>query len=119
MAHGPVVHSHSHKLNKKVKKLGLKSALSDKFKLGKLFILDSLKCDGKTSSLKKNFDKLGVENTLVISGEKVDENFLRATSNIKNVDILSYKGMNVYDIVQKDNLIIVDEALKLIEERLS
>ena len=119
MAHGPVVHSHSHRLNKKVKKLGIKSALSDKFKLGKLVILDSLKCDGKTSSLKKNFDKLGVDNALIISGEKVDENFIKASSNIKNLDILSYQGLNVYDIIKKDNLIIVDDALKLIEERLS
>ena len=119
MAHGPVVHSHSHRLNKKVKKLGIKSALSDKFKLGKLVILDSLKCDGKTSSLKKNFDKLGVGNALIISGEKVDENFIKASSNIKNLDILSYQGINVYDIIKKDNLIIVDDALKLIEERLS
>ena len=119
MAHGPVVHSHSHRLNKKVRKLGIKSALSDKFKLGKLVILDSLKCDGKTSSLKKNFDKLGVENALIISGEKIDENFIKASSNIKNLDILSYQGINVYDIIKKDNLIIVDDALKLIEERLS
>ena len=51
MAHGPVVHSHSHRLNKKVKKLGLRSALSDKFKLGKLIILDGSKCDGKTSNI--------------------------------------------------------------------
>ncbi|MDB2583952.1 50S ribosomal protein L4 [Alphaproteobacteria bacterium] len=119
MAHGPVVHSHSHRLNKKVKKLGIKSALSDKFKLGKLVILDSLKCDGKTSSLKKNFDKLGVDNALIISGEKIDANFIKASSNIKNLDILSYQGLNVYDIIKKDNLIIVDDALKLIEERLS
>jgi large subunit ribosomal protein L4 len=119
MAHGPVVHSHSHRLNKKVRKLGIKSALSDKFKLGKLVILDGLKCDGKTSSLKKNFDKLGVENALIISGEKIDENFIKASSNIKNLDILSYQGINVYDIIKKDNLIIVDDALKLIEERLS
>ena len=119
MAHGPVVHSHSHRLNKKVRKLGIKSALSDKYKLGKLVILDSLKCDGKTSSLKKNFDKLGVGNALIISGEKIDENFIKASSNIKNLDILSYQGINVYDIIKKDNLIIVDDALKLIEERLS
>ena len=119
MAHGPVMHSHSHRLNKKVRKLGIKSALSDKFKLGKLVILDSLKCDGKTSSLKKNFDKLGVDNALIISGEKIDENFIKASSNIKNLDILSYQGINVYDIIKKDNLIIVDDALKLIEERLS
>jgi large subunit ribosomal protein L4 len=119
MAHGPIVHSHSHSLNKKVRKLGIKSALSDKFKLGKLVILDSLKCDGKTSSLKKNFDKLGVDNALIISGETIDENFIKASSNIKNLDILSYQGINVYDIIKKDNLIIVDDALKLIEERLS
>jgi large subunit ribosomal protein L4 len=119
MAHGPVVHSHSHRLNKKVRKLGIKSALSDKFKQGKLVILDGLKCDGKTSSLKKNFDKLGVDNALIISGEKIDENFIKASSNIKNLDILSYQGINVYDIIKKDNLIIVDDALKLIEERLS
>jgi len=119
MAHGPVVHSHSHRLNKKVRKLGIKSALSDKFKLGKLVILDNLKCDGKTSSLKKNFDKLGVDNALIISGEKIDENFIKASSNIKKIDILSYQGINVYDIIKKDNLIIVDDALKLIEERLS
>ena len=119
MAHGPVVHSHSHRLNKKVRKLGIKSALSDKFKLGKLVILDSLKCDGKTSSLKKNFDELGVDNDLIISGEKIDDNFIKASSNITNLDILSYQGINVYDIIKKDNLIIVDDALKLIEERLS
>ena len=53
MAHGPIVHSHSHKLNKKIKQLGLKSALSNKLKLGKLIILEGSKCDGKSSTLKK------------------------------------------------------------------
>ena len=71
MAHGPVVHSHSHNLNKKVRKLGLKSALSDKFKLGKLIILDGSKCDGKTSTLKKKLEKMGVGKTLVISGSEL------------------------------------------------
>ena len=55
MAHGPVVHSHAHNLNKKVRKLGLKSALSNKFKLGKLIILETSKSDGKTSTLKEKF----------------------------------------------------------------
>ena len=119
MAHGPVVHSHYHRLNKKVRKLGLKSALSDKFKLGKLIILDSPKCDGKTSTLKKKLDDMGVGKTLVILGGKVDTNFVKAANNIKYLDVLSYEGINVYDIVKKDNLIIIDDALKFVEERLS
>ena len=119
MAHGPVIHSHSHNLNKKVRKLGLKSALSDKFKLGKLIILDGSKCDGKTSTLKKKLDEMGVGKTLVISGIGVELNFVKAANNIKNLDLLSYEGINVYDIVKKENLIIIDDALKFVEERLS
>ena len=118
MAHGPVVHSHAHNLNKKVKKLGLKSVLSNKFKSGKLVILETSKNDGKTSTLKKNLDKMGINNALVISGDDVDNKFIRAASNIRNLDILSHKGLNVYDIVKKENLIIIDNALKLVEERL-
>ena len=119
MAHGPVVHSHHHSLNKKVRKLGLKSALSDKFKLGKLIILDGSKCDGKTSTLKKQLDDMGVGKALVISGSEIDANFVKAANNIKYLDVLSYEGINVYDIVKKDNLIIIDDALKFVEERLS
>ena len=118
MAHGPVIRSHAHNINKKVRKLGLKSALSNKFKLGKLIILETSKGDGKTSTLKKNLDKIGINNALIIAGNDVDDKFIKAANNIKNLDILSHNGLNVYDIVKKDNLIIIDEALKLVEERL-
>jgi large subunit ribosomal protein L4 len=118
MAHGPVVHSHSHSLNKKIKLLGLKSALSDKLKLGKLIILEGSKCDGKSSSLKKKLDIMGLQNALFISGKDVDQNFIRAASNIMNIDVLSYEGLNVYDIVRKENLVIIDDAVKFVEERL-
>ena len=118
MAHGPVVHSHAHSLNKKVRKLGLKSVLSNKFNSGKLIILESSKSDGKTSTLKKNLNKIGVNNALIISGKEADENFIRAASNIRNIDILSHRGLNVYDVVKKDNLIIIVDALKFVEERL-
>jgi len=118
MAHGPVVHSHAHKLNKKVKKLGLKSVLSNKFKLGKLIILEGSKSDGKTSTLKNCLNKMGVKNALIISGINVDQNLIKAASNIRNLDVLSHHGLNVYDVVKKDNLIIIDDALKLVEERL-
>jgi large subunit ribosomal protein L4 len=118
MAHGPVVHSHSHSLNKKIKLLGLKSALSDKFKLGKLTILEGSKCDGKSSSLKKKLDVMGLQNVLIISGKDIEQNFIRAASNIMNIDVLSYEGLNVYDIVRKENLVIIDDAVKFVEERL-
>ena len=119
MAHGPVVHSHSHKLNKKVRMLGIKSALSDKLKLGKLIVLDGSKCDGKTSTLKKNLEAMGVSKALVISGVDVDRNFVNAANNIKNLDLISYEGVNVFDIVRKESLIIIDDALKFVEDRLS
>lgn len=116
-AHGPVVHSHSHSLNKKVRLLGLRSALSAKAKLGKLVILENVKCDGKSASLKKKLDAMGFKNLLVITGDAVDGNFQRAASNIIHVDLLSHAGLNVYDIVRKDNLIITDDAIKLLEGR--
>ena len=118
MAHGPVVRSHSHHLNKKVRKLGLKSVLSEKYKFGKLIILENATSNGKTSTLKRSLDKIGVKNALIISGNEVNDKFIRAVSNIKNLDILSHHGLNVYDIIKKDNLIIIDEVLKHVEERL-
>ena len=118
MAHGPVIRSHAHNINKKVRKLGLKSALSNKFKLGKLIILETSKSDGKTSTLKKNLDKIGINNALIIAGNDVNDKFIQAANNIKNLDVLSHNGLNVYDIVKKDNLVIIDDALKLVEERL-
>ena len=119
MAHGPIVHSHAHRLNKKVRKLGLKSVLSNKFKSGKLIILDASKSNGKTSSLSKCLDKMGVNNALIILGNDVDQNLIRAAANIRNLDVLSHRGLNVYDVIKKDNLIIIDDALKFIEESLS
>ena len=115
--HGPVVRNHGHDLNKKVRSLGLKSALSSKAKLGKLMIIDALKSDGKSSTLKKSLDMLGLKNVLFITGENEDLNFMRAASNIIHIDVLSHAGLNVYDIIRKDNLIIADDAIKLLEGR--
>ena len=117
MAHGPVVHSHAHSLNKKVRMLGLRSALSDKAKLGKIVVLEGSKCDGKSSSLKKKLDTMGMSNALVIVGKKVEQNFIQAANNIKHIDVLVHSGLNVYDIIRKENLIIIDDAVKLVEER--
>lgn len=117
MAHGPVNHSHAHNLNKKVRMLGLRSALSDKAKLGKLVVLEGSKCDGKSSSLKKKLDSMGMSNALVIVGNEVEQNFIQAANNIKHIDVLAHSGLNVYDIIRKENLIIIEDAVKLVEER--
>jgi large subunit ribosomal protein L4 len=92
--------------------------LSNKFKSGKLIILETSKSDGKTSKLKKSLNKMGVNNALIILGNDVDQNLVRAAANIRNLDVLSHQGLNVYDIIKKDNLIIIDDALKFVEERL-
>jgi large subunit ribosomal protein L4 len=117
MAHGPVVHSHAHSLNKKVRMLGLRSALSDKAKLGKILVLEGSKCDGKSSSLKKKLESMGMSNALVIVGNEVEQNFIKAANNIKHIDVLAHSGLNVYDIIRKENLIIIEDAVKLVEER--
>ena len=56
---------------------------------------------------------------MIIFGKEADEKFIRAISNIKNLDVLSHHGLNVYDVVKKENLIIIDNALKFVEERLA
>ena len=118
VVHGPVIRSHQHKLNKKIRKLGLKSILSSKFRDNNLIVLDKLDSDGKTSSLKKNFDKLKINSCCIVNDESSDK-FERAISNIPNTKLLSQVGINVYDIIKYNKLIITKEALKKLEERLA
>ena len=118
VVHGPVIRSHQHKLNKKVRKLGLKSILSSKFRDNNLIVLDKLESDGKTSSLKKNFDKLKIYSCCIINDESSDK-FERAISNIPNTKLLPQVGINVYDIIKYTKLLITKEALKKLEERLA
>ena len=119
VVHGPVVRNHSHKLNKKIRKLGLKSALSSKVKNDNLIILDKLECDGKTSSVKKFLNSLKINSCCVIQSEDVSVEFIRAIKNIPNSMILSQLGANVYDILKYKKLIITEAAVKKLEERLS
>lgn len=118
VSHGPVVRDHGHSLQKKVRALGLKSALSAKARDGKLVIIDELKSDGKTASLKGKLSKLGLENALIIGGVQLDENFQRAANNIPLVDVLPQAGVNVYDILRRDVLVLTKDSAAHIEERL-
>ena len=119
MAFGPRVRSHAHGLSKKVRRLALKTALSSKQADGKLIVLESATSkDGKTSMLSKQLKGLGWESALVIAGADVDENFARAISNIREVDVLPQTGANVYDILRRDKLVLTKDAVEQLQERL-
>ena len=118
VVHGPVVRDHGHDLPKKVRKLGLRSVLSAKAASGKLIIVDNLESDGKTASLKAKLTGLGVFNALVIGGETLENGFVRAAANIPLIDVLPSQGLNVYDAVRRDVLVMTKDAVDFIEERL-
>ena len=118
VVHGPVVRSHGHELPKKVRKLGLRSILSAKAAAGKLIIIDKLQSDGRTATLKAKLNSLGASNALVVGGEILETEFVRAASNIPLIDVLPSQGLNVYDVVRRDTLIMTKEAVGFTEERL-
>ena len=115
---GPVVRSHEYALNKKIRKLGLKTALSVKQAEGKLIILDQLGSDTKTKALAQRFAKLGWGSVLVIDGPELSDGFRRAAANLKNVDVLPQQGANVYDIIRRDTLVLTRAAVEHLEARL-
>ena len=118
VVHGPVVRDHGFSLPKKVRALGLKSALSAKAADGKLIVVDALASKGKTAELKGKLAKLGAENALIIGGAELDEGFVKAASNLPFVDVLPQQGINVYDILRRDVLVLSKDAAAHLEERL-
>ena len=117
-AMGPVNHSHEFALPKKVKALGLKHALSSKVKTGSLVVLDEAKSKAiKTKDLAAQFGKLGLAKALVVDGE-FDKNFQLSARNLAHVSLLPVAGINVYDIMKSDKLVLTAAAVKAIEARL-
>jgi large subunit ribosomal protein L4 len=118
-AMGPVNHSHEFDLPKKVRALGLKHALSAKAKDGGIVVIEEAKADAiKTGDLAKRFGKLGVEKALIVDGE-FENNFAMSARNLNHVALLPAKGLNVYDIMRSDKLVLTKAAVQAIEERLS
>jgi len=116
-AMGPVNHSHEFDLPKKVRALGLRHALSSKAKDGAIVVLEDAKADAiKTGELAKRFGKLGLQSALVVDGE-FDKNFELSARNLNHVALLPAAGLNVYDIMKRDKLVLTAAALKAIEER--
>jgi len=116
---GPVVRSHAFDLQKKVRRLGLKTALSAKHAEGKLVVIDAAKLEeAKTKALRARFTALGWESVLIIDGVTIDEGFARAARNLPKVDVLPQQGANVYDILRRDTLVLTREAAQQLEARL-
>lgn len=117
-AHGPVVRSHAHDLPKKIRALGLRHALSAKVKSEGLIIVDEAKAtEAKTKALSARLDKLGFSNALVIDGSDIDGNFRLAARNIPAFDVLPIEGINVFDILRREKLILTKAAVSALEER--
>ena len=116
---GPVPRDHGFDLPKKVRKLGLKLALSSKLRDGKLFVVDAARAEShKTKLLAGQFDTLGLKSALIIDGETPDELFRRAARNIPMIDVLPQQGANVYDILRRDTLVLTRDAVAQLEARL-
>jgi large subunit ribosomal protein L4 len=116
--HGPVVRDHGYDLPKKVRRLGLISALSQKAADGKLVVLDAAVTGGKTGELQAKLKVLGWTSALIVD-RTVDAGFLRASRNIIGVDVLPTVGANVYDILAHDVLAITTAGIDGLKERLA
>jgi large subunit ribosomal protein L4 len=116
---GPVVRDHGFGLQKKVRQLGLKTALTAKQKEGKLVVLDKASVkEVKTGALAKQFATLGWTSVLIIDGPELDQNFARAARNLPGIDVLPQQGANVYDIMRRDTLVVTRDAVQHLEARL-
>jgi large subunit ribosomal protein L4 len=116
---GPLVRSHAIDLPKKVRVLALKHALSAKARDGGIILIEDAKLtESKTKALKGHFDKLGVANALIIGGAEIDNGFFRASRNIPNIDVLPIQGINVYDILRRNTLVLTRAAVDALEARL-
>jgi len=117
-AFGPLVRSHAHELPKKVRLLALKHALSSKAKSEALIVVDSASLDApKTKALAEKFGKLGLTSALIVDGSEIENNFRLASRNLVTIDVLPIQGINVYDILRRDKLVLTKAAVEALEER--
>jgi large subunit ribosomal protein L4 len=120
VVHGPVVRDHGYSLNKKVRRLGLISALSQKAAEGKLVVLENaaLAADAKTSAIAAKVKALGWKSVLVVDAA-ADENFARCVRNLPKVQVLPTIGANVYDILNHEVLAVTRAGVEALKERLA
>jgi large subunit ribosomal protein L4 len=118
MAHAIHPRDYTHSLPKKVRAMALKHALSSKAGAKTLIVIDEASLEkGKTSELKAVLGKLNIKNALIIAGAEVNENLARAARNIPNLDVLPNAGLNVYDVLRRNHLVLTKSAVDAIEAR--
>lgn len=117
-AHGPRVRDFNPSLNKKIRALGLRMALSSKVKDGSLLVIDNLDvAEGKTKVLAGQLEKLGLTKALFIDGDAINVSFAKASSNLVGINVLPAVGANVYDILRADALVLTRAAVEKLEAR--
>ena len=116
-AHGARLRDFNPSLNKKVRAMGLKMALSSKARDGKLMIMDSLAVEGRTKSLALSVATWTAKRALVIDGDIVEQSFARAAGNLHKIDVMPAVGANVYDILRADTLVLTRAAVEKLEAR--
>ena len=115
---GPKPRDHAIVLPKKVRALALRHALSAKAKAGEIIVLDSAhSADGKTAALKVRVAKMGLKSALFIDGAQIQAEFARAARNIPHIDVLPIQGINVYDILRREKLVLTKAAVAALEAR--
>ena len=116
---GPTPRSHAIDLPKKVRALALKHALSAKARDGGIVVLEKASvAEGRTKALRASFIQLGLTSALIIDGAELDVNFALAARNLRNIDVLPVQGINVYDILRREKLVLTRAALQALEARL-
>src|SRR6516165_10162980 len=111
-AMGPVVRNHAHDLPKKVRALALRHALSAKARAGGLVVWERAEvAEAKTKALRASFEKASLKNALIVQGAEAPEAFAIAARNLPNIDVLPVQGVNVYDIMRRDKLVLTRAAV--------
>lgn len=117
-AFGPVVRSHAHDLPKKVRALALKHALSAKARDGGIVVWERAEtAEPKTKALIERFNRIGLSSALIIDGGVPHEGLTLAARNLPQIDILPVEGINVYDILRRDKLVLTRSAVDALEAR--
>ena len=121
MRHGGMVFAvkprdYSQKVNKKVRRLAMKGALSSKVNAQQIIVLDTLDISGKTRDFKQMLEVLGIEGKALIVTEGINENLRRASSNLSGIRPSLVNTLNVYDILVHDKFVVTRQALQRIEE---
>jgi large subunit ribosomal protein L4 len=117
-AFGPKPRDFSIDLPKKVRALALRHALSAKAKSDTLVVIDKAEIkDGKTAALRETLGKLGWSSVLIVGGAEVQPEFARAARNLPGIDVLPVQGINVYDILRRDTLVLTRDAIDALEAR--